>query len=56
MEQDAKRTEARVLMVLSLGARSPGGGGGGLLGHGWDFGRLAQAPPGAALATGRTAF
>lgn len=48
-------TEARC-GVLSLGARSPGGGGGGLLGHGGDFGWLAQPPPGAALATGRTAF
>lgn len=56
MEQDSERTEAWVLIVLSLGARSPGGGSGGLLGHGGDFGRLAQAPPGAALATGRTAF
>lgn len=45
-----------MLIVLSLGARSPGGGSGGLLGHGWDFGRLAQPPPGAALATGRTAL
>lgn len=45
-----------VLIVLSLGTRSPGGGGGGLLRHGWDFGRLVQPSPGAALAPSGTAF
>ena len=42
--------------MLSLGARSPGGGSGGLLGHGGDFGRLVEPPPGAALAPCGTAL
>ena len=43
MEQDSKWRErpGGAYTVLSLGTRSPGGGSGGLLRHGWDFGRLA---------------
>lgn len=43
MEQDSKWIEVGgggAYTVLSLGTWSPRGGSGGLLGHGWDFGRL----------------
>ena len=51
MEQDQRGERlGGACTVLSLGTRSPGGGGGGLLRHGGDFGRLVQPSPGGALA------
>lgn len=57
MEQGSKwRVVWGACTVLSLGTRSPGGGSGGLLGHGWDFGGLGEPSSGAALAPCSTAL
>lgn len=57
MEQDRKWIVVwAACTVLSLGTRSPGGGGGGLLRHGWDLGRFAEPSPGVALASCSAAF
>lgn len=51
MEQDSKWIVVwGACTALSLGTRSPGGGSGGLLRHGWDFRRFGEPSSGAALA------
>lgn len=50
MKQDSKwRVAWAACTVLSLGTWSPGGGSGGLLRHGWDFGGFGEPSSGAAL-------
>lgn len=57
MEQDSKYIVVwGACTVLSLGTWSPGGGSGGLLRHGWDFGRFGEPSSGTALAPGSTAL
>lgn len=57
MEQDSKWIVVwGACTVLSLGTWSPGGGSGGLLRHGWDFGRFGEPSSGAALAPCSTAL